>query len=250
MGDTLFQNNHGNGNDMTKIVEGRNPPIFLGQEDPLVLEDWLVQHYDRGITRVEKYNEYYSEFINLARFAPALVPDEPSEARATNSFVSSIFVNKVGLVPTSEIRIAVKTPTCSVLALLGMDWLGKYKAKIICDRQKVTLRSTEGEVCDISRSYEQIRNQVSAYDEGPEDIDSIEEALEEIAVVKDFPDVFPEEIPGMPPERVVEFTIDLVPGTTPISKIAYRMAPKKMQELKEQLQELLDKGYIRLSISL
>lgn len=68
-------------------------------------------------------------------------------------------------------------------------------------------------------------------------------------VVREFQDVFPEDIPGMPPRRDVEFTVDLVLGTGPISKAPYRMAPAEMNELKNQLEELLDKGYIRPSMS-
>jgi hypothetical protein len=56
---------------------------------------------------------------------------------------------------------------------------------------------------------------------------------------------FPDELPGMPPDRDVEFVIELQPGTAPISKRPYRMPPKELAELKTQLQELLDKGYIR-----
>jgi hypothetical protein len=68
-------------------------------------------------------------------------------------------------------------------------------------------------------------------------------------VVREFADVFPDELPGMPPDRDVEIVIELQPGTTPISKRSYRMPPKELVELKTQLQELLDKGYIRPSSS-
>jgi hypothetical protein len=73
--------------------------------------------------------------------------------------------------------------------------------------------------------------------------------LDEIPVVCEYPDVFPDELPGMPPDRDVEFVIELQPGTAPISKRPYRMPPKELAELKNQLQELLDKGYIRPSSS-
>jgi hypothetical protein len=73
--------------------------------------------------------------------------------------------------------------------------------------------------------------------------------LDEIPVVCEYPDVFPDELPGMPPDRDVEFVIELQPGTAPISKRHYRMPPKELAELKNQLQELLDKGYIRPSSS-
>ena len=73
--------------------------------------------------------------------------------------------------------------------------------------------------------------------------------LDEIPVVREFPDVFPDDIAGLPLEREVEFTIDLIPGTEPISIPPYRMAPTELRELKAQLEELLSKGFIRLSIS-
>ena len=63
-------------------------------------------------------------------------------------------------------------------------------------------------------------------------------------MVSEFPDVFPEELPGLPPDRETEFTIEVMLGVAPISIPPYRMAPLELQELKKQLQELLDKGYI------
>ena len=67
---------------------------------------------------------------------------------------------------------------------------------------------------------------------------------EEDPVVCEYADVFPDELPGMPPDRDIEFAIELQPGTTPISKRPYRMPPAELAELKKQLQELLDKGFI------
>jgi hypothetical protein len=78
---------------------------------------------------------------------------------------------------------------------------------------------------------------------------SIATSLEEIPVVCDYPDIFPDDFPGVPPDRDIEFVIELQPGTTPISKRAYRMPHKELAELKTQLQELLDKGFIRPSSS-
>ncbi|XP_057251674.1 uncharacterized protein LOC130591779 [Beta vulgaris subsp. vulgaris] len=73
--------------------------------------------------------------------------------------------------------------------------------------------------------------------------------LIDVPIVNEYQDVFPNDILNMPPKRDVEFNIDLVPGTGPISKPPYRMAPAEMRELKTQLEELLDKGYIRPSVS-
>jgi hypothetical protein len=77
----------------------------------------------------------------------------------------------------------------------------------------------------------------------------IESPVERIPVVCYYPDVFPDELPGMPPDRDIEFAIELQPRTTPISKRPYRMPPAELAELKKQLQELLYKGFIRPSTS-
>lgn len=74
-------------------------------------------------------------------------------------------------------------------------------------------------------------------------------SIEEVPVVREFPDVFPEELSGVPPVRQVEFSIDLVSGAAPIAKVPYRLPPPEMQELSSQLQELLGKGFIRPSSS-
>ena len=73
--------------------------------------------------------------------------------------------------------------------------------------------------------------------------------LDDIPVVREFPDVFPEDLPGIPLDKEIEFSIDLLPRTSPISKAPYRMTPTELKELKDQLQELLDKGFIRPSAS-
>ena len=71
--------------------------------------------------------------------------------------------------------------------------------------------------------------------------------LVNIPVVCEYPDVFSDDLPGMPPDRKIEFAIELQPGTAPISRRPYRMPPNELAELKKQLQELLDKGYIHPS---
>ncbi|GKV53840.1 hypothetical protein SLEP1_g60353, partial [Rubroshorea leprosula] len=81
------------------------------------------------------------------------------------------------------------------------------------------------------------------------DASSVTSRLEDIPVVHEFPDVFSEDFPSLPPDREVEFAIDLVPGTGPVSKAPYCMAPAELKELKVQLEELLEKGFIRPSVS-
>ena len=148
--------------------------------------------------------------------------------------------------------------------ILGMDWLKKYKAKIDCEAQKVHLKGSNGKkvtyrkikepkgvnVISVMQLAKYIKKGNPLYFCSVQKIDEQKElGIEDIPVVQEFHDVFPEEIPGMPPKREVEFSVDLVPGTSPISKAPYRMAPIEMNELKTQLGELLQKGYIRPSAS-
>jgi hypothetical protein len=80
-------------------------------------------------------------------------------------------------------------------------------------------------------------------------LDEVGKGLEDIHVVRQFPDVFPDDLPGMPSERDVEFKIELQPSTAPISKALYKMSLVELVELKIQLQDLLDKGFIHPSLS-
>nr|GFB15635.1 putative reverse transcriptase domain-containing protein [Tanacetum cinerariifolium] len=79
---------------------------------------------------------------------------------------------------------------------------------------------------------------------------SKEKRLEDVPVILYFLEVFPDELPGLPPPRQVELCIDLIPGAAPVARVPYRLAPSKMKELSEQLRELWKKGFIRSSSSL
>nr|GEZ72438.1 putative reverse transcriptase domain-containing protein [Tanacetum cinerariifolium] len=116
--------------------------------------------------------------------------------------------------------------------IIGMDWLSKYHAKIICD-EKVVHISIEGETLIIRAQVMEKKSE--------------DKRLENIAVVREFPNVFPEDLPGLPQVRQVEFQIDLIPRAAPVARAPYRLAPSEMQELSDQLQELADRGFIRPS---
>ncbi|GKB86184.1 putative reverse transcriptase domain-containing protein [Tanacetum coccineum] len=115
--------------------------------------------------------------------------------------------------------------------VIGMDWLSKYHAKILCD-EKVVHIPINGKTL-IIRVMEK---------------KSDEKRLEDIPVVKEFLDVFHEDLPGLPPICQVEFQIDLIPGASLIARTPYRLAPLEMQELSNQLQELTDRGYHQLRV--
>ncbi|GKC87088.1 putative reverse transcriptase domain-containing protein, partial [Tanacetum coccineum] len=146
--------------------------------------------------------------------------------------------------------------------VIGMDWLSKYHARIICD-EKVIHIPIDGETLIIqgdqsktrlsliscikteryiSRGYQVFVAQVM-------EKKSAKKQLEDIPVVREFLEVFPEDLPGLPSVRQVEFQIDLIPGAAPVARAPYRLAPSEMQELSNQLQELADRGFIRPSTS-
>ncbi|GJV93704.1 putative reverse transcriptase domain-containing protein [Tanacetum coccineum] len=154
--------------------------------------------------------------------------------------------------------------------IVVMDWLVKYHAVIVCDEKIVRIPYgdevliIEGDGCNggsksklsiisctktqkyIQKGCQVYLAQVTAK---KTDDKSEEKRLEDVPIVRDFPEVFPEDLPGLPPTRQVEFQIDLVPGVAPVARSPYRLAPSEMQELSTQLQELSDKGFIRPSSS-
>ncbi|GKE53886.1 putative reverse transcriptase domain-containing protein, partial [Tanacetum coccineum] len=97
--------------------------------------------------------------------------------------------------------------------IIGIDWLSKYHAVIDC-AEKIETKDKSGE-----------------------------KRLENVPIIQDFLEVFPEDLPGLPSTRQVEFQIDLMPGDAPVARAPYRLAPSEMKELSEQLQELSDKGF-------
>jgi hypothetical protein len=136
--------------------------------------------------------------------------------------------------------------TQGIYVILGMNWLDKYQAFISCDKRTIKLVSPLGEEVVAELVSPKPRkggcHQIT--------IDSKEaDSLETIKVVSEFPDVFPKDLLGMPHERKVVFAIELLPGTAPISKRAYRVSGLELVELKKQIDELLEKGYIRPSTS-
>nr|GEW36738.1 hypothetical protein [Tanacetum cinerariifolium] len=120
--------------------------------------------------------------------------------------------------------------------IIGIDWLAKYNASIICD-EKVVFIPYGDEVYLAQVTSKKAKDK------------SEEKRIEDVLIVREFSNVFPEDLPGLPPARQVEFQIELVPGAAPVAWAPYRLAPAEMQELSTQLQELFDRGFIRPSSS-
>jgi hypothetical protein len=201
----------------------------------------------------------------LVEFTPATVL---FDSGASHSFIATSFVEKHGIPSTpletplftrtpgsdllcqlkcSQVRILLSgvvfladltvLPSQGIDVILGMDWLTKHKGIISCAGKTILLTDRQGKA-------------VSCQAQPPvNDPMMFNLAAENISVIEEFMDIFPEELPRMPPERGVEFYIDLILGTAPIAKRPYCMAPIELAELKLQIAELQQKGYIRPSSS-
>jgi hypothetical protein len=147
--------------------------------------------------------------------------------------------------------------------VIGMDWLETPEAILNCKLKRLSLVDGEGQRrAIVGRNQgvslrfvsslqlrKSMRKGCKLYAILALNEKGVAEGLEHLPVVKESADVFPEELPGMPPERELEFTIDLKPGMEPIARTPYRMSTPELQELKMQLKELLDLGLIRPSVS-
>ncbi|GKF72121.1 hypothetical protein Tco_0208235 [Tanacetum coccineum] len=113
--------------------------------------------------------------------------------------------------------------------IIGMDWLANHYAIIVCDEKIVQIPYGD-EVLIVQVTKKETKDK------------SEEKRLEEVPTVRDFPEVFPKDFPGLPPMQQVEFQIDLVPSVAPVARDPYRLALSELQELSTQLQELSNKG--------
>ncbi|GJZ65971.1 putative reverse transcriptase domain-containing protein, partial [Tanacetum coccineum] len=126
--------------------------------------------------------------------------------------------------------------------IIGMDWLSNHEAEIICHKKVVRIPLPDGKVLRVigERPEEKMRHLRSAKTK--------EQKQEEIVVVRDYPEVFSNDLPGFPPIQEIEFRIELVPRAIPVVKSTYRFAPSEMEELSGQLKELQDKELNKLAI--
>jgi hypothetical protein len=130
--------------------------------------------------------------------------------------------------------------------ILGMDWLSKHKILINCANKSVKLTTPEGKKMEFIIEPV-VTTKGVAYHAKVNQLDASQGS--EVPVVNEFPDVFPEELPGMPPDRDIEFVIELKHSTTPIYKTPYRMAAPELAEFKEHIKKLVEKGFIHPSSS-
>nr|AAL77161.1 Putative polyprotein [Oryza sativa Japonica Group] len=173
----------------------------------------------------------------------------PGNSSTSVSFSPSVLI-EIQRLPFLANLILLESKDLDVI--LGMDWLTKFNGVIDCANRTVTLTNEKGETVVYKSlappkqgvSLNQIEMEVPVVTE-----EKNLKKLEDIPIVSEYPEVFPEDLTTMPPKREIEFRIDLAPGTAPIYKRPYRMAANELAEVKKQVDEQLQKGYIRPSTS-
>jgi hypothetical protein len=211
--------------------------ILVNDNGIIVLFDSVTSHSFVAANFVQKHNLPLSMLKNWMIVSS---PGGDMHARHVCSKVS-ILIRGVEF-----LTILIVLESNGIDVILGMDWLNKHKGMINCAKKAVRLTTSSGKemeyvvenlVTDKATSNRVVLNQLDAA------------STMDVRTVSKFLNVFPEELLGMPPYREIEFVIELVPDTAPIFKRPYRMAANQLADLKEQLQELLDKGYIHPSAS-
>ena len=195
------------------------------------------------------------------------IESRPIDGRMVVSVPNGGIMISERIVPGSRLVIQNKDFPADLIVLgihdfdivLGMDWLSKHRATLDCYKKEVRLvrpeepgvifrgirREIAPSLINAMTASKMLRKGCQGYLAFVVDRRQEGTRLEDIPIVKEFPD----DISGLPPDREVEFTIDLIPGTEPIYIPPYRMSPAELRELKAQLEELFSKGFIRPSIS-
>jgi hypothetical protein len=211
--------------------------ILVIDNNAIVLFDSEASHSFVAASFVQKYN------LPLSMLKNRMIVSSPRGDMHARHVFSNVSILIRGVEFLANL-IVLESKGIDVI--LGMDWLSKHNGLIDCAKKTVRLTPSSGKELEYV-AENLVTNKVVSNRIMLNHLDAA--STLDIRTVSEYPDVFPEELPGMPPDREIEFVIELVLATAPIFKRPYRMAANQLAELKEQLQELLDKGYIRPSAS-
>ncbi|KAJ9556412.1 hypothetical protein OSB04_011026 [Centaurea solstitialis] len=238
--------------DEAKAEPGMVTGIFLVNSMPaLVL-------FDTGASKSFVSLSFCKDFMKVKSKLESLLEVEISD----KEFCLCNYVYKNNVIEVEGVKFSIDLipiPMREIQVVAGMDWLRRNGANVDLVRNpsggELTILGYGSKrlpkVCSMAKARSYVKHGGTSYivylisDQG----ESKKKTVKDVPVVCEFPDVFPEDLPGIPPERQVEFRIDLVLGAAPVAKTSYRLAPPEMQELSNQLEELLEKGFIRPSSS-
>ncbi|KAJ0640404.1 putative nucleotidyltransferase, Ribonuclease H [Helianthus annuus] len=270
-------NNQGNGNNNNggnnNGNEARGRAFVLGRGDAVndpnvVMGKFLLDNiyvtvlFDSGAD-----TSYMSvKMCQLLKRAPTLLPTKHVVELANGKSLEATHV-----VPGCNLILVGQAFSIDLIPIvlgsfdvvIGMDWLSQHQAEILCSEKIIRIPRSGQEPLEVQgdksgavvgiisflKAQKCLRKGHTAILALVSDATAKEKKLEDIPIVRDYPQVFPEDLPGLPPHRQVEFQIELAPGAAPIARAPYRLAPSELEELSKQLQELLEKGFIRPSSS-
>jgi hypothetical protein len=211
--------------------------ILINNNDTIVLFDSGASHSFVATNFVQKHN------LPFSHAKESMIVSSPGGDMHARHVCSKVSIHIRGVEFFANLIVLESN---GIDVILGMDWLSKHKGMINCAKKAVKLTSSNGK--EMEYVAENLATDKAAFNRVV--LNQLDAASTmDVRIVSEFPDVFPEELPGMPPDCEIEFVIELVPGTAPIFKRQCRMAANQLAEFKEQLQELLDKGYIHPSAS-
>ncbi|XP_071699840.1 uncharacterized protein [Rutidosis leptorrhynchoides] len=191
----------------------------------------------------------------LVNYVPARVL---FDCGAKSSFVSTAFCAKL------NVPVSVINEPLSVEVGDGMNWLSDHKASIKCDRKIISFSVAGGKwvvargdrggfrcpLLSMMKAQKSLPKGCESFLAFVIDVKKEKKVVSDIHVVSEYPEMFPDELPGLPPVREIEYKIELVQGATSVAKAPYRLAPSEIHEMMSQIQELLDRGFIRPSSSM
>nr|GEW14695.1 reverse transcriptase domain-containing protein [Tanacetum cinerariifolium] len=265
------QNQAGNGNDVARAygvgTAGENPDANVMTGTFLLNNHCALILFDTGADK-SFVSTAFSSLININPSTLDYSYDveiADGQIISVNTIIRGCTLNFLNH-PFNIDLIPVELGSFDVI--IGMDWLKTYHTVIVCDEKivRVPFRnetliircngSNNGTHLNIISCTKTRKYLLKGYLVFLANITiktikdkSEEKRLENVPIVRDFSEVFPKDLPGLPPTRQVEFQIDLIPGAAPVAQAPYRLAPFEMKELSNQLQELSDKGFIRPSSS-
>ncbi|GKA57332.1 putative reverse transcriptase domain-containing protein [Tanacetum coccineum] len=237
--------------ELTPLVEEEQTLIptlsWLGSFDVIIGMDWLAKYHalivcDEKVVRIPYGNE-----VLIIRGDNC---DNGSKLNIILCTKTQKYIEK-----GCQVYLAQEFPEVFPEDLLGLPPARQVEFQIdlvpgVAPVARAPYRLTPAEMQELSTQLQELSEEdFKAITSKKVEDRSEEKRLEDVPIVQEFPEVFPEDLPGLPPARQVEFQIDLVPGAAPVARAPYRLAPAEMQELSTQLQELSDKGFIRPSSS-
>jgi hypothetical protein len=211
--------------------------FLINDTSAVVMFDSRASHSFISVVYVGKHN------LPLALLRCQMIDSSPREDMPTRQLCPKVNLKIWGV---DFVVNLIVLESKGIDVIFGMDWLSKHKVLIDCAKKSVKLTTPKGKemefVTELVVTTKGVANHAKVnqldFSQGSE-----------VPVVNEFPNVFPEELPDMPPDRDIEFVIELKPGTSPIYKTPYSMATPELAELKEHIKELLEKWFIRPSSS-